>query len=68
MEPPAPPVADTRSDTDSLPLEEETVDGPVIDLTRLEAEAQIEDASAATGAHDNGMDFDDWLALAEEDS
>ncbi len=38
-------------------------DGSVLDLDSIDAES-----SGPAGAHDDGIDFDDWLAMAEEES
>ncbi len=57
----ADPAADVEPDGSA----EVAVDESVVDLTELEGADQAE---SVVGAHDDGMDFDDWLALAEEDS
>ena len=60
-EPAEPARSQDRFEPSPEPAENETV----INLVELETEDPS--VTAASGAHDNGMDFDDWLALAEED-
>ena len=51
--------------TGEIPVEAPPSDPTIIDVDAIEA---ARDAAGTTGAHDEGIDFEDWLALAEEDS
>ncbi len=71
-----PPDVDTPAATpaaESLGVQTPSAasDEPMIDLTEPHPVDDVEpervEVSAASGAHDAGMSFEDWLALSEED-